>query len=486
MKHKEEEMKWDDLRGYIRAVEVEGELLKVDGAHWDLEIGAITELIAERHGPALLFDNIVDYPRGYRVFSNGFATLKRTAMVLGLPTDLKGLELIKAWREKLRGFKPVPPVEVQDGPVKQNIKTGSDVNLFEFPTPKWHELDGGRYLGTGSVVITRDPEEGWVNAGTYRCMIHGKNKISVKLNKGKHGRFMMEKYHAKGQPCPIAISFGHDPCLWEPASDSGIQWGESEYDFACWLRGEPIAVTRGVVTDLPIPATAEIVIEGEIPPIRDIQPTTEGPFGEWDGYYADTTTGVVPVMTVKSMLYRDKPIILGQPTFKPPIPYHFAIPLLAAQIWESLERAGISGVTGVWIPGNCDMPLMIFISIQQSYPGHAKQVALAATSCRAGTQCNRLVVIVDSDVDITNTDEVLWAITTRCEPETIDIVRDMYVGYSSPLLSEEKRVIEDTTGSRLIINACRPAPWSRKFPSVCVVSSEYRDKVLKKWPKLFS
>ncbi|MBI4295866.1 MAG: UbiD family decarboxylase, partial [Chloroflexi bacterium] len=155
-----------DLREFIETVATMGELKRLEGAHWDLEIGAITELVAERNGPAILFDKIVDYPAGYRILTNAFGSFKRSALVLGLSPDISGFEMLKAWRNKLKTFKPIPPVQVKSGQVKKNVLTGAEVDLFRFPAVKWHEPDGGRFLGTGTSVIVKDPEEGWVNVGT--------------------------------------------------------------------------------------------------------------------------------------------------------------------------------------------------------------------------------------------------------------------------------------------------------------------------------
>ena len=153
-------MGYKDLRGWLDEVDKKGELKTIEGAHWDREIGAITEMMTDHGSPALLFDKIKGYPEGFRVLSNPFNTCKRTAPVLGIPEDLTGVEMLDAWRKKLKGFKPVPTVEVNDGPVKENVMTGKDVDLYKFPSPIWHEKDVGRYLGTGCVVITKDLDSG--------------------------------------------------------------------------------------------------------------------------------------------------------------------------------------------------------------------------------------------------------------------------------------------------------------------------------------
>ena len=165
-------------------------------------------------------------------------------MALGLPAELRGVELLNAWREKLREFKPMPPRTVNDGPVMENVMEGDAVDLGAFPTPLWHEQDGGRYHRHRRLPsITRDPESGAVNIGTYRCMIQGKNRISVKMNKGKHGRLAMQKYHAMGKPCPIAVSVGHAPQLFM-AGTMPMPLGVEEYGVAGWLSGAPIEIVE--------------------------------------------------------------------------------------------------------------------------------------------------------------------------------------------------------------------------------------------------
>lgn len=479
-------MHFKDLRQYIEVIDKLGELKRVDGADWNLEVGALTELMAEKNGTALLFDKIVGYPAGYRVFTNAMLSLKRTAMVLGLPEDVGGVQMLNAWRKKLGVLKLIPPVEVKDGPVLQNVHTGKEIDLLEFPAPKWHEPDGGRYLGTGSAVITRDPEEGWVNVGTYRCMVYDKNHLGVRAAKGKHSRMMIDKYHAKGQSAPIAISFGHDPALWMAATDTGVLWGTSEYDFAGAFRGAPIEVIKGEVTGLPIPAASEIVIEGEIPPPEQVEPRPEGPFGEWTGYFADTTSGSMRVIiTVKRVLHRNDPIILGAPPLRPPAMSRCALPLTAAEIHDQMEKAGIPGVKGVWQLAIVDYPLVVVVAVEQMYPGHARQAGLAAISCGASMLNAKVVVVVDEDIDITDADDVFWAIGTRCDLADLTVLKELRTAYADPMLAQEKRLREEVLGPRVMIDACRPYSHLKDFAPVNVFSSGYRESTLKKWGWLF-
>src|SRR5215472_4642109 len=192
-----------DLRGWIASAEKLGELKRIDGADWDVEIGAVTEIghhLGEQSS-ALLFDNIKGYPAGYRVLSNTLNTVKRIAMTLHMDTNYSRIEFVKDVKRHISNIHYVKPEVVKDGPVMENVFEGKDIDLWKFPTPKWHELDGGRYIGTGSIDITVEPDDGWVNLGTYRVMIHDQDTLGFYISPGKQGRITREKYFAKGQPC---------------------------------------------------------------------------------------------------------------------------------------------------------------------------------------------------------------------------------------------------------------------------------------------
>src|SRR5574341_710152 len=133
-------MAFKDLRSFLAGTARIGELKQIDGADWDLEIGCLTELLAEQEGPLLLFDNIPGYPKGYRIAANILATARRFALALGLPTDAPKLEILRTWRSKIRDLKPFAPMEISSGPVTENILEGDRVDLEIFPTPKWHEV----------------------------------------------------------------------------------------------------------------------------------------------------------------------------------------------------------------------------------------------------------------------------------------------------------------------------------------------------------
>jgi len=475
---------FDDFRSFIESLDGKGELKKIEGADWDLEIGTLTELSAEREGPAFLFDQIKGYPSGYRIASNVLTTARRQRIAFGIPETMPEVEVIRNWKDKFKQYKPVPPREVKTGPVMENVLKEEKINILKFPTPKWHEKDGGRYIGTGVVTITKDPEEGWVNCGTYRVMIHDEKTLAFYSSPGKHAVMAREKYWAKGEACPVVMCFGQDMLLFG-MSTMALPWGMSEFEAAGYMKGKPIDVIKGPMTGLPIPATAEIAIEGFAPP-PSIESKPEGPFGEWTGYYASGARNE-PLLHLKAIYHRNEPILHGQPPVKPPAHTWFPIPLhTAVTLWNRLEVAGMPGIRGVYVhgPGN---RIIAVISIKQGYLGHAKQVGTLAAAMLSGGACSgRYIIVVDDDIDPADLGSVIWALTTRCNPEdSIDIVRGFLTSPLDPMLPPEKREKRDFTTAKVIINACKPYHWMKDFPPVNRASDELRRKVLDRWPNIF-
>ncbi len=470
-----------DIRSWIRSADELGQLKKLDGADWDIEIGAITELghhLGEK-SHALLFDNIKGYPKGYRILSNTLNTFKRIAMTLHMEPSKTRLEFVKDIKRRISELKHIKPEVVKDGPVLENVFEGKDIDMWKFPAPKWHEYDGGRYLGTGSVDITRDPDEGWVNLGTYRVMVHDRDTLGFYISPGKQGRIMREKYFSKGQPCKVAVSFGHDPLLYL-AGGIELPAGLSEYEWVGGIQGCPVQVIEGGFTGLPFPANSEIVIECEALPGEG---RDEGPFGEWTGYYAGAVHDE-PIMKVKRLYHRNDPIILGAPPTRPPCEFcYYRCFLRSALIWEEMVAAGVPDVRGVWLHEAGAARLMIIVSIKQRYAGHARQAGMIAAYCHAGGYLGRYVIVVDEDIDVTNTDDVLWALSTRSNPELdIEIVRRSWSGRLDPIIPEDQKGLS----SRAIIDACRPYEWMDKFPAVAESSPEVRRATEEKWGKILA
>jgi UbiD family decarboxylase len=202
-------MAFNDLREFIDAARETGQVKEIHGAHWNLEIGALTELFAFKEpSPLLLFDRIPDHAPNFRVVSNIINSPARSGLTVGMRADTTPIGLIARWKELLKGVKPIPPRTVSTGPILENTRTGADIDMTVFPTPHWHELDGGRYIGTADCVITAEPEEGgWVNVGIYRVQVHDRNTLGLYVSPGHHARIMREKYWEQGKSCPVVGSF---------------------------------------------------------------------------------------------------------------------------------------------------------------------------------------------------------------------------------------------------------------------------------------
>ena len=469
---------FNDLRDWLIQVQRMGQLQVARGAHWNLEIGTITELVHRQRGkPAILFDDIPDYPAGHRVLVNTLGSVDRIALSWGLPLGLSNAELKKQLRQKYSSLERIKPVVVSDGPVMENVIEGDQVDLFKFPAPLWHEGDGGRYIGTGSVDITRAPDDGWVNMGTYRVMVMDKNHVGFYISPGQHGRIHRDKYMAQNKPMPVVVSCGHDPVFFLVGS-SELPFGVSEYEFAGGIKGKPVEVINGPLTGLPFPATAELVLEGFVTPGET---RVEGPFGEWTGYYASGERPE-PVIEIKAIYHRNEPIILASPPSKPPTEYTFySAPLRSILIEDELAKAGIPDVTGVWTHEAGGARLFHVVGIKQRYPGHAKQAAMVACFCGSGNFHGRYTVVVDDDIDVTDLNEVIWAMCTRVDPvKDIEIVRECRSSPLDPIIP----VADKGFSSRTIINACRPIQWIDSFPKVVGASPELTQKTVAKWRNL--
>src|SRR6266536_727160 len=283
-----ESLPYRDFRGFIEEAKKISEWRLIEGADWDNEIGALIESTAELDSrPMLLFDKIKGYPAGFRLVSLAFANYKRTALAFGISPEKSKLEVVRLLARKMKSGKAIPPVEVKCAPLMENVMEGDAIDLFKFPAPRFHDGDGGRYIGTGNCLINADPESGFINAGTYRMQLHDRDLLGLWMSPGQHGRLICAKYWEQGKSCPVVVAFSPDPLLFTLAHTK-VAWGNSELDYAGGLLGRPLEIIRGPLTGLPIPAGSEIVIEGEVPPPK-IDSRAEGPFGEWPGYYSGGT-----------------------------------------------------------------------------------------------------------------------------------------------------------------------------------------------------
>ena len=357
------------LRTHIDAVAGFGELRTVRGAHWDLELGGIAELSYRMAGaPAVLFDDIAGYPAGLRVLTGSTGSPRRFGRTLRLGDDLDDVGVVDAlrgkpsrWAAAARQF-PVRPVE--DAPLLANEVPGEKVDLLTFPVPRWHEHDGGRFIGTGCFVVTSDPDTGVHNGGCYRMEVADDGRsVTLAVVPGKHGDQNIRRWFEKEGRAPVTVSFGHDPLLLV-LGGTEVPHGISELEYAGAVLGERVPVVTGPDTGLPIPAGSELAIEGWLRPdhLRE-----EGPFGEWTGYYSGRRRPNLAI-DITRLYHRDDPILLGAPPGKPPHDYSYMRTVMkSAMIQDELAASGVPGVVKAWAHESGGGRLFIAVSLQQRY-----------------------------------------------------------------------------------------------------------------------
>ena len=473
-----------DLRAWLSDIRKIGELRDVSGADWNLELGAISELNVKKDlPPALLFDEIAGYPKGFRVLTCSTSSPARLSSILRLPIQRTHKGLVDALRGKPAEWQSeapkFDPVVTKTGSILENVMRDAAVDVLAFPAPLWHELDGGRYIGTGCSVVTRDLDSDWVNVGTYRVQALDRSHVALDMVPGKHGRIHYEKHKQAGKRFPVAIVLGGDP-LGYLISGIEVPFGMCEYNYMGSILKEPVAVIRGELTGLPFPAASEIVLEGFVEPNDE---RTEGPFGEFHGYYPGKA-GTAPAVSIQRIYYRNDPIIVGSPPAKPPNDYSYSKAVMrSALLHDALAAAGVPDVRAVWAHEIGGARMFNVVAIKQRYAGHARQAGHILSQCGVGAYMSRYSVVVDDDIDPSNLQEVMWAVATRSDPAIdIDIIQrgmgskndPMYVAYP----------YDAPFSSKAIIDACRPWDHLEDFPAVAEASKALQEKIRAKWKDL--
>ncbi len=417
-------MKFNGLRGWIDALKQAGELHEIDAeVDWDRELGTVTrKAFGNGDGPALLFRNIKGYQDGRctKLFTGGLSNYTRVAKMFGLPSDASVKDIVLASRDAIASR--IPPVEVETGPVKENIVKGDDIDLFEFPVPRWHRKDGGRYINTFQGTVTKDPETGIFNVGIYRGMIGQKNTIPVLIWRAQHWGLHATEYEKRHIEMPVAFVYGWEPSLGFAAS-APVPMGVSEYDVMGAIRGAPVELVKCETVDLMVPADAEIVIEGYV----SSDPATfepEGPFGEYTGYFGGEQ-GKKHSVRVTCITHRNDPIMRG--TLEGTMPKMLNENSVMSSVqragvaWNVLDRAGVPGITDVHCPA-ANNGTTLMIQMHQTYRGQAKQAAAAIWGSNAAHVRYKNVWVVDEDIDIRDYGALDWAFAYRVNAAEDDIV----------------------------------------------------------------
>ena len=259
-------MAYEDLRDWLKQVDGFGEILRLNGADWNIEIGGLCDVIvreAKKNVPAILFDEIQGYPKGVRALFAMLSSIKRLALTVNLPLECGDMmDFVRAFHQKSRDLQLIPPVTVKQGPVAENVMEGDRIDLYKFPSPFHHEKDGGRYFGTAHCVITQDPETGHVNLGTYRCMLFDKSSVGLHMSPGRHGRTARDKFFDRSEPFKVAVAVGADPALFL-SSTQAVAAGGSEDEFCGGLKRAPLAGGGGPYNQIAFAPPDVIVIASE-------------------------------------------------------------------------------------------------------------------------------------------------------------------------------------------------------------------------------
>lgn len=461
----------DSMREFLAQLESEGEVVRVSAeVDKDWELSSATRQIfswPEEERPALIFDNVKGYP-GKPVAVAVYANRRR----FGKAFDATVEEIWPRFKEALRH--PIPPVLVDTGPCKENIMKGDDIDLFYFPVPTWSpDKDAGPYL-TAPLVITKDPETGIQNVGTYRCHVQGKAQIATNIHRERHGGIHLTKWEERNQPMEVAICLGSEPTV--PITSVGpVPYGVDELAVCGGLKGRPVEVVKCETVDLVVPATTEIVIEGKIAP-HDV--VLEAPFGEFTGYMGDQRLS--PRVQVTCITFRNNPIFHSFISQRPPSESSMIRKCVNEPVLkEKLESIGIPGIVDVVMTEASGSWFHVVVSIRRMYPGHAREVMTAVWGV-ARTLARR-VIVVDDDIDPRDPDEVEWAVATRCRPDKdIVIIPEHITTILDPVMTKEmQRDMPGGITAKYGIDATK----SHEYSAIALPDEKYLKMARENWAK---
>lgn len=478
-------MAYRDLQHFVEVLEKKGELLRIkEEFSPDLEITEITDRVSKKNGPALLFERVKgsDFP----VLINAFGSAKRMNLALGvedineigeeilsfiemeMPTGLiKKLKLLP----KLKRLADVAPVVVKDGPCQEVvIKDHIDLNIF--PILKCWPMDGGKFI-TLPLVFSRHPETGIRNVGMYRMQVFDKETTGMHWHIHKGGA---EHYRIAGQlnrKLEIAVAIGPDPAV-TYAATAPLPQDIDEMIFASFLRREPVEMVKCLTVQQEVPANSQIVLEGYVNPGESRR---EGPFGDHTGYYS--LADDYPVFHVSCITHRRRPIYPATIVGKPPMEDCF-MAKATERIFLPLLKKQLPELVDINLPVEGVFHNMAFISIDKSYPGHAKKVMNAVWGM-GQMMFIKIIIIFDKDVNVQDYSEVLWRLGNNIDPQRDTVFTEGPVD----VLDCASRLPK--LGTKMGIDATRKWPeegFNREWPPEIMMSPEVISKIDQVWKKL--
>ncbi|WP_024951264.1 4-hydroxy-3-polyprenylbenzoate decarboxylase [Cobetia crustatorum] len=485
-------MQYRDLRDFIAALEEKGELKRIS-VEVDpyLEMTEICDRTLKAGGPALLFENVKGHTMP--VLGNLFGTTRRVALGMGqesvealrevgeLLAFLKEPEPPKGFRDawnKLPIFKQVMsmgPKRVKRAPCQEVVLEGDDVNLDMIPIQHCWPGDAAP-LVTWPLVITRGPHKERQNLGIYRQQKIGKNRLIMRWLAHRGGALDFREWQKAhpGEPFPVAVALGADPATIlgavTPVPDS-----LSEYAFAGLLRGSRTELVKCELSDLEVPASAEIILEGFLYP-EDM--AAEGPYGDHTGYYNEVES--FPVFTIERITHRRDPIYHSTYTGRPP-DEPAILGLALNEVFVPILRKQFPEIVDFYLPPEGCSYRMAVVTMKKQYPGHAKRVMMGVWSFLRQFMYTKFVIVLDDDVDARKWEDVIWAITTRMDPSRDTVLIDNtpidYLDFASPTAGLGSKMGMDATNKW-------PGETDREWGEPIVMSDEIKSRVDERWDSL--
>lgn len=482
-------MAFNDLRDFIKFLEKNNQLVRIKAeVDPELEMTEIQKRVLEEGGPALLFENVKG--SNIKVLGNLFGTVERVEMALGkksgelkevgeLLAYLKQPEPPKGFRDAL-GKLPVlkqmlnmPPKTLSKGKCQEVVLEGADIDLGKFPIQSCWPGEPAPLI-TWPLVVTKDPDTDMHNVGIYRMQVLGKDKTIMRWLHHRGGAMHHEKWKALGKNTPCAIAIGADPGT-ILAAVTPVPETLSEYSFGGLLRGEKVELVECRTVPLKVPASAEIILEGEV----SMEETAmEGPYGDHTGYY--NAAEPFPVFNIKCITHRRDPIyhstFTGRPPDEPAI-----LALALNEIFVPLLKQAFPEIIDFHLPMEACSYRMAVVSIKKEYPGHAKRVMMGVWSFLRQFMYTKYVIVVDDDIDIRSWKDVIWAISTRVDPARdmtmIDRTPIDYLDFVAPL---------DSLGSKLGIDATNKigSEITREWGRPIKMTDDVVKRVDERWEEL--
>jgi 4-hydroxy-3-polyprenylbenzoate decarboxylase len=479
-------MAYKNLSEFIATLEAQGELIRVRReVSAVLEIAEIADRVVKGDGPALFFESVAGSTMPVAI--NLFASRRRMLAALQISS-------YEEWNERLEFFldpkppeglleklKAIPkvtelaavfPKTVRSAPCQEVVQTGDAVDLSSLPVLTCWPQDGGPFI-TLPLVVTRDPASGKTNVGVYRMQVYDRRTTGMHWQKHKDGAGQARGYEKQGRRMEVAAAIGCDPAT-VFSGIAPLPPGLSEFLFAGFLRGEAVPLVPGKTVDLLVPAEAEIVLEGYVEPGERRR---EGPFGDHTGFYS--LEDDFPVFHVTGITRRRSPVYLTTIVGRPPMEDGF-LGEAVERLFLPLVKKTIPEIVDMFLPVEGIFHNLMIVSIDKRFPGHARKTMHAIWGT-GQMMFSKTIVVVDKDVDLRNSPELLWRVLTAIDPE-----RDIEFVHG-PVDELDFSARLPCYGSKMGIDATRKwkeEGFERRWPDEIVMSPEVRKRVDELWPSL--